>query len=62
MMDAHRVVGGNRPVQEAPLLAAAVLVTQLAKRVVSRPETQDGMFAGNEITVRNRLKHGATNS
>lgn len=57
VMNSHRVIGSDGPVEEAPTPAARVFSSQLLKRLLLQPEPQNGMFAGNKVAVRNRLKH-----
>jgi hypothetical protein len=44
MVHAHRVVGGDRPVLEAPRLALRVLLTQPIEDLRFAPETQRLVF------------------
>ncbi len=57
VMDSHRVIGSYGTVEKAPTLAARVLSSQLLKRLLLKPEFQNGMFAGDKIAVGDRLKH-----
>ena len=57
VVHAHRVVGGDRPVQKAPTFLAVVFFTQLAEGIVLRPELEDGVLTGNKVAVGNRLEH-----
>ena len=57
MVNAHRVVGGDGTVEKAPTFATCVFSSQLLKRLLLKPEFQDGMFAGDKIAVGDMLKH-----
>ena len=57
MVNSHGVIGGDRTVEKAPTLATCVLSSQLLKRLLLKPEFQNGMFAGYKIAVGDRLKH-----
>ena len=57
MVNSHGVIGGDGTVEKAPTLAPCVLSSQLLKRLLLKPEFEDGMFAGNKIAVGDRLKH-----
>ena len=57
VVNAHRVVGGDRPVEKAPALAARILSSQLLKCLLVPPELQNRVFAGNKIAVGDGLKH-----
>ena len=52
VMDAHRVVGGDRAVEEGPARPALVLLAQLLEGVDLVPELQDRAFLGREIDLR----------
>ena len=49
VMDAHRVVGRDRSVQEAPALAARILGSQASEDPAIVPEVQDLVLLGDEI-------------
>ncbi len=57
MVNSHRVIGSDGTVEKTPALATSVLSSQLRKRLLLKPEFQNGMFAGNKIAVGDRLKH-----
>ena len=57
MVNAHWVIGSDGPVEKAPSLATRVFASQLLKRLLLKPELQNGMFASNKIAVRDGLKH-----
>ncbi len=56
VVDAHRVVGRDRPVDEAPALAAAVLLAQLVEDLLLVPPREDVLL--EDGMVRNRRKLG----
>src|SRR5205085_1393762 len=62
VVDAHRVVGGDRTVEKRPLRLAAILLAQLLKRLATVPELKDGPLLGGEIDLRFNLRkrHGMT--
>src|SRR5205807_498576 len=61
MVDAHRVVRGDRPVEEAEALAAAILLPQLVEDPLAVPPGEDvllqGGVVGNLRELRERLGH-----
>jgi hypothetical protein len=44
VVDAHRVVRRDRPVEEAEPLAARVLLAQLVEDALAIPPLEDGLF------------------
>ena len=52
VVDAHRVVGGDRAVEKRPLRLAAVLLAQLLEGLGPLPKLQDGPLLGREIDLR----------
>ena len=52
VVDAHRVVGRDRPVEEAPARAAGVLRAQPGERPALAPLGQDLVLLGDEIGLR----------
>ena len=52
MVDAHRVVGGDGPVEERPARLAAVLRAKLLENLGVVPELEDGPLLGREIDLR----------
>ena len=60
VMDAHRVVGGDRPVEEAPVGSARVLRSQPGERPALLPEAQDLVLLGDQVRLRiDRVEHSA---
>ena len=57
VMHAHRIIGGDGPIQKTPPLLTAIFFPQLAECVVLSPEVKDEVFARNEVAVGNGLKH-----
>ena len=51
VVDAHGVVGGDRPVEEAPAGSPGVLSPQLGEDLAVTPEPQDIVFAANKTGV-----------
>ncbi len=49
VVDAHRVVGGDRPVEEAPAGSAGVLRPQPCERPSLRPLPEQGVLLGDEV-------------
>src|SRR4029079_3903018 len=61
VVDAHRVVRGDRPVEEAPLRAARVLGAQALEGPSRAPLRQDLVLLGDEVGLRvDRLEHRAS--
>src|SRR5262249_33136891 len=58
VVDAHRVVGGDRAVEERPLRLAAVLRAQFLEGVRPPPELQHRPLLGREIDLRIYLVEG----
>ena len=52
VMDAHRVVRGDRPVEEAPARSAAVLGAQPRERPTLTPQIQDLVLLGDKVGLR----------
>ena len=52
VVDAHRVVGRDRAVEERPARLAAVLGPELFEDLALVPELQDGPLPGREIDLR----------
>ncbi len=52
VMDAHRVVGGDRAVEEAPLRAVRVLGAQPRERPPLAPQIQDLVLLGDKVGLR----------
>src|SRR5262249_50199630 len=48
---AHRVVGGNRPVEKRPLRLAAILFAQFVERAGALPELENGPLLGRKIDL-----------
>ena len=61
VVDAHRVVGRDRAVEEAPLGPAGVLRTQPRERPALAPLAQDLVLLGDEVGLRaDGLEHSAS--
>src|SRR2546426_7322784 len=52
MVHAHRVVGGDGPVEKGPLGLAAILLAQLVEGRDLLPELEDGPFLSRKIDLR----------
>ena len=57
VVDAHRIVCGDRPVEEAPARPASVSLTQLLEDFLILPELQSRVLTTNEIGVFDFLEH-----
>ena len=49
VVDAHRVVGRDRPVEEGPVRAARVLGAQLREGGALAPEVEDAVLLGSQV-------------
>ena len=50
-MDAHRIVGGDRSVEERPARFAAIFGAKLFEDLVFVPKPQNGALPGREIDL-----------
>ena len=57
MMDPHRIVGRDWPIQETPGRLASNLIPQFPEDRAFAPELQDFVFPANKFRVSNFLKH-----
>ena len=63
VVDAHRVVGRDRPVEEAPVRSAGVLGTQPGEGPPVAPQLEDLVLLGDEIGLRtDGSEHSASGS
>src|SRR4026207_99681 len=60
VMDAHRVVGGDRPVEEAPARPTGVLRPQPGERPTLTPRLEQLVFLGDQIGLRGDGSEHAT--
>ncbi len=51
VVDGHRVVGGDGPVEERPLLVARVLCPEAQERRTLPPQVQDAVLLGREVRL-----------
>ena len=57
VVDAHRIVGRDRAVEEAPAFLAAILFAKFFEDRLVFPELQNGVLTAYEIGVFNFLEH-----
>ena len=57
VVNSHRVIRGDGAVEKTPAFAASVLVTKLPEGLLTLPEVQNGVLAGNKVAVGNGLEH-----
>ena len=57
VVDAHRVVGGDGAVEEAPRRLARILLPQSGEDVLLGPEAKHVVLAADKFSVANLLEH-----